>query len=481
MDALSGSGELRGSWTSLVAALLVLSTSFSASLMPILSMTQDASEPSVVYEWSSASSMILPRASPVALILTSGDILVIGGISTNGPTATTEIFDSEALVWKPGPTMNSARVGHTATLLDDGTVLVTGGESGKGTVASAEIIDVVRGGALSVGSMYFARSGHAASSLPDGRVLISGGTDWISGTWYQAEAYNPSTHSFEPAGSMQHARMLFTMHLLASGDVLAVGGDIAGTSEMFDPSTGVWVDAVSMGCGRYEFAAAELEDGRIVVAGGMDDGVVMSSAEIYDPTSNSWTSAGDMTQPRMRFSLTGLSDGKLIAAGSSSSEGSTDTTEIFCMKNMEWTASADMIKDRGAHGAVMMTDGSVCVMGGKSGEVPLSSVEILVETQVEPPVTGPCQPIDLVPLVLSVASELRGHSENGLIAKLIVAQYALDAGDVVLCLEAMEDFYNQLHGLFMSSHLSYDGITLLYTGYASVVECLGGTPLPEIP
>ena len=481
MDALSGSGELRGSWTALVVVLLVFSTGFSASLISILSATQGASEPSVVYEWSSAGSMILPRISPAALVLTSGDILVIGGISTNGPTATTEIFDSEALVWKPGPTMNSARVGHTATLLDDGTVLVAGGESGQGTVSSAEIVDVVHGSSVSVGSMYFARSGHAASQLPDGRVLISGGTDWTSGTWYQAEAYNPSTHSFEPAGSMQHARMLFTMHLLANGDVLAAGGDAAGTSEIFNPSTGVWGDAVSMGCSRYEFADAELVDGRMMVAGGMDDGVVLSSAEIYDPTSNSWTSAGYMTMPRMRFSLTCLSDGKLIAAGSSSSVGSTDTTEIFCAENMEWSASADMTRDRGAHGTVMMTNGSVCVMGGKSGEVPLSSVEILVETQVEPPVTELCRPIDLVPLVLSVADELRGHSENGLIAKLIVAQYALDSGDIALCLETMEDFYNQLHGLFMSGHLSDDGITLLYTGYASVVECLGGTPLPEIP
>ncbi|MCJ7489311.1 MAG: kelch motif-containing protein, partial [Thermoplasmata archaeon] len=55
--------------------------------------------------WSSFPSMAYPRAWPEVVSLPSGNIVAIGGLSVNGPTATTEVFDPDGASWSPGPTM----------------------------------------------------------------------------------------------------------------------------------------------------------------------------------------------------------------------------------------------------------------------------------------------------------------------------------------------------------------------------------------
>ncbi len=43
--------------------------------------------------WSSYPSMTYPRAWPGVVVLSGGDVLVVGGLSASGPMASTEIFD----------------------------------------------------------------------------------------------------------------------------------------------------------------------------------------------------------------------------------------------------------------------------------------------------------------------------------------------------------------------------------------------------
>jgi hypothetical protein len=106
---------------------------------------------------------------------------------------------------------------------------------------------------------------------------------------------------------------------------------------------------------------------------------------------------------------------------------------------------------------------------------------MLVEVQVEPtPTPDTCEPMDLLPLVKAVADELRGYSENGLIAKLFVAQAAYDIGQMDMCLDVLDAFCRQVDAFHRSGHLSDASAEMLYDGYAEVVTCLGGEPLPPI-
>ena len=438
--------------------------------------------------WSSCPSMLYPRAWPEVVTLPNGDIFVMGGYSVSGPTATTEIFDVVEKQWRAGPTMTVKRVGHTATLLDDGTVLVTGGETDRGTTDSAELIDLGKGVCQALPEMFFARSGHAAVRLQGGEVLVAGGTDWVTGIWSHGEMYDPVTHSWVPAGTMTHARVLLSLQLLQNGQAIAIGGDSDATSELFDPSTCEWHGEAAMAKKRSDAASIVMSSGHVLVAGGIDSGTVLRSAEMYDPETNVWFSAGSMLSQRVRFTLSLLQDGRVLAAGSYSEEfGTTSSAELFCQCSMTWSTTTPMERARGAHGAAALPTNNILMIGGMSGEAPTSSTEEYTPptSQPEPPPPPPpppyCQPKDILPFVLEVAPQMPGNQFHGLVAKVLVAQVYYENGMIDDCLSILDSFYYEVRAFLLNEHVDEEGIALLYAAYAAVVKCLGGAPLPEIP
>src|SRR5262249_52890203 len=61
---------------------------------------------------------------------------------------------------------------------------------------------------------------------------------------------------------------------------------------MIDPS---WTATGSMGIERYLHTATLLPNGKVLVAGGTNDGVTSRrSAELYDPATGTWTATGSM-------------------------------------------------------------------------------------------------------------------------------------------------------------------------------------------
>lgn len=433
----------------------------------------------IVYEWRNVSSLSVARVSPSVVMLSNGDILVTGGtIAAGTPTATTEIFNQTRGLWKPGPAMQIARVGHTATMLRDGTVLVAGGATSKGTTSSAELLNITSSASLSLPSMSFARAAHAAILLPDGKVLVTGGSDFMGKTWNQAEAYDPATHRWIPAGSMAEPRQFLTMQLLPGGDALAIGGDSGATSEKYSQATNSWSGLAQMNDKRFSSGSVRLADGRILVAGGVVNGTALRTAETFAASSGRWEATGEMAVGRGAYSLTALRTGDVLAAGSKSNAGTTNDAELFHPSNGTWSAAEPMHKSRGSQGFTVISNGTVFEIGGWSGSSITSSVEAYGPTQAKKPEL--CRPIDIVPLVQQ-ADGLRGKSANGLIAKLQAAQAKYDAGENGTCVNIMDAFYNQLRAFVLSGHISLADALILYDAYSSVVRCLGGTPEPPLP
>ncbi|MEM4232982.1 MAG: hypothetical protein QXZ19_03300 [Thermoplasmata archaeon] len=430
------------------------------------------------FEWKPTSHLIVPRAAAAAVTLPSGDVMVIGGLTPDGPTATTEVFDSKLSVWRLGPQMSVKRVGHTATLLGDGRVLVTGGDTGSGTTGSAELIDPVKWSCVPAGSMSFARSGHAAALLSDGRVLVAGGTDWVTGVWSQAEVFDPSAGKWSPAGRMLSPRLFLSLLPLRDGDAIAIGGDIAGTSEVYDASTNAWSNRANLTSVRNGAAAAKVGN-TILVAGGLVGGKPTNTSEIYDPARNAWSPAGEMSEPRARFTLSPMPGGRLLAAGSYADSVPKASCEVFDPVSRTWSQVPPMTVPRGEHAAAVLTTGAVLIIGGRSTTGITSSVEVFSEA---PPVQPPCKcrPIDVVPLV-EQATELPGNSRHGLIAKLLAAQAKYDSGELDVCANIMDAFYNQLRAFATNGHMTRDHATTIYDAYACVMECIGATPKPPLP
>jgi len=165
--------------------------------------------------------------------------------------------------WAPAGSMTQARTGASAALLQDGRILITGGQSADGPSASAELVN--HDGSFSAAArMHIARSNHISVVLHDGRVLVAGGTTTGGRTTSSAEIYDPVSNVWSAATSMVEPRSGQTASLLEDGRVLVAGGETVGllgpsvsaSLEIFDPTTNVFVIAGVLSTARKGHGSA---------------------------------------------------------------------------------------------------------------------------------------------------------------------------------------------------------------------------------
>jgi hypothetical protein len=249
--------------------------------------------------FSGTGSLSQARKNHTATLLGNALVLIAGGQGLNGDPATAELYDSATNSFSTTGDLNTSRDMHTATLLNDGTVLIAGGETYQTNVgwvptASAEVYNPMAGTFTVTGSMNTASIGQTATLLNTGKVLIAGGnpTYAFSGALGRAEQYDPTARSFTNVGSLTTPRSSFTATLLASGNVLFVGGSdnsghLVGTGELYDPIAGAFSLAGNLNNARLSHSAAPLNNGLVLIAGGIDvNGLNLSSAETYQSTTS---------------------------------------------------------------------------------------------------------------------------------------------------------------------------------------------------
>jgi hypothetical protein len=118
-----------------------------------------------------------------------------------------------------------------------------------------------------------------------------------SGISDSAELYDPATDTWSPVGTLI-ARSWHTATLLLGGQVLIAGGsfDSAGhpshaSAELYEPHTGMLTEAAKPHIARFSHTATLLQNGKVLIAGGLEQGGgvqnVVNSAELYDPGTSS--------------------------------------------------------------------------------------------------------------------------------------------------------------------------------------------------
>lgn len=232
--------------------------------------------------------------------------------------------------WSYTGNLNKGRDSHTATLLPSGKVLVAGGNDSNGTLNSAELYDPASGTWSVTGNLKTSRAFHTATLLPNGAVLVAGGftcapPPQTCSQLNSAELYDPSTGVWSNTGSLNTARDNHTATLLpgiASEEepptdrVLVAGGFLAGnvigSAELYDLSTGTWSNTGNLNTSRVGHTASSLPDGKVLVAGGANQGdASLYSAELYDKDTGVWSSTGSLNTARQLHTATELRDGKV--------------------------------------------------------------------------------------------------------------------------------------------------------------------------
>jgi hypothetical protein len=170
--------------------------------------------------------------------------------------------------------------------------------------------------------------GGKATLLASGKVLIT--PEYFEVRPIQDEIYDPATGTFSPTVN-QAACCESTATLLMNGNVLVAyspsSGALNGTAELYDPASGIFTATENMTNYRSGHTATLLSDGNVLLAGGSWGEVIpgiffFADAEIYDSVKGTFGSTASMQAYRWNHTATLLNDGRVLIAGGVSFVGS---------------------------------------------------------------------------------------------------------------------------------------------------------------
>jgi len=207
-----------------------------------------------------------------------------------------------------------------------------------------------------------------ASATPNSIVAGSSSTSiGVSGTGYTAQSTiqldgTPLSSQFVSATQLTATLTANLIAYAGMGRLTASNPSPGGGSSDSGPAFSI---GPTSPVAAYGQTATALQDGRVLICGGLNGATALNSATIYNPTTNTISAAGPMTSPRYGHTATLLSSGKvLIAGGTDENTGaSLSTAEIFDPGSGTFAATSPMVNHREFHTATILPNGKVLLAG----------------------------------------------------------------------------------------------------------------------
>jgi len=126
-----------------------------------------------------------------------------------------------------------------------------------------------------------------------------------------------------------------------------------------------------------------LDDGRVMLVGGLGASGPLASTEIFDPKDFSLVAGPGMATPRAGLSIARLDDGRVLAAGGFDGNQETNTAEILPPSAGAWTPlnSPLITPRRDALTMVIPGNGGVLIAGGQRNGQPLGATELFLPVE----------------------------------------------------------------------------------------------------
>lgn len=298
----------------------------------------------------------------------------------------------------------------TFTTLPDGRILMSGGiDVATGQPQTRCLLLDPATGSVTELDLGTPRAGHAAAIDANGELLISGGftnldftdlTTLFAGITATTELFDPVTATFRAGPTMLESKALHSATTTSDGKVLVAGGltllpfvnvpFVSQTAAAFNAKSGTFGLPLLMNEGRLLHGAALLDDGRILVAGGMtvdfttflstgnyaDLGITaLDNGELWKSNflGGKFTATPGLQVGRALPSVTALPGAKALVAGGFdlSITGADPTLWLFApqatadlMAASAFAATGSMAQARIAPIALLLADGSVLLVGG---------------------------------------------------------------------------------------------------------------------
>ena len=233
--------------------------------------------------------------------------------------------------------------------------------------------------------------GHTATLLRNGKVLIVGGirTNVPDPEFLvDAELYDPKSGSWSPTTSSTQPRAGHTATLLQDGRVLVAGGVgqeirisnggytpvLTNSAEIYDPATETWSATANLITARSGTAIL-LKSGKVLVIDGTREISRSNYAELFDPVAQAWSPVAPPTLVRFGSTATLLDSGKVLVAGGHIGDWEWDDSFPKAIRAELYDPATDSWRFAGAplivfgHSATLLSDGKVMLAGGYHAHV----------------------------------------------------------------------------------------------------------------
>jgi hypothetical protein len=295
---------------------------------------------------------------------------------------------SVVALWRLRRVSRSFRRWGTEALAAMPRPVMAGGETESGEwtscVAALEMASLRWSSDIAVPSLPEPRVRHAMCGLPGGQITLVGGH--ADNGYYRYDTacrWRPGSNSWEALPSMSTPRA-DAVAVVLDGRVLVAGGvdddfiELA-SAEVLAADGSSWSAVAPMRTARCGAVGGLLPGGRVIVAGGSndtgDDGhtVFLAAAELWDPVTNVWTELPPMATARLHAAGCVLPDGRFAVVGG---RGHPDDDiqrcgEVYDCGRNEWTplpAPIGMVGGGRECAALVPVAGGMLILGGRAND-----------------------------------------------------------------------------------------------------------------